>query len=153
MSVVSDAGPILSFARADRLSLLHGVAASLWIPDAVYQEIGGPILDRMPWIVRRSVSDRQRLAKLPQKLHLGEREAIILAEELDVPLLVDDREARSEAKRRGIEHFGSLRILARAKEIGLVSRVRPALDDLIAGGTYVGTELYWEFLRQVEENP
>jgi predicted nucleic acid-binding protein len=72
---------------------------------------------------------------------------------LDAPLLVDDREARSEAKRRGIEYFGSLRILARAKEIGLVSRVRPALDDLIAGGTYVGAELYWEFLRQVEENP
>jgi uncharacterized protein len=99
MSIVSDAGPILSFARADRLSLLHGVVASLWIPDAVQQEIGGHMLGRMPWIVRRSVSDRKGIATLPQKLHLGEREAIILAEELEAPLLVDDRAA--PAKLRG----------------------------------------------------
>jgi predicted nucleic acid-binding protein len=37
--IVSDAGPIIIFARIGRLSLLHDVAGFLLIPDAVYDEI------------------------------------------------------------------------------------------------------------------
>jgi predicted nucleic acid-binding protein len=58
---------------------------------------------------------------LPRKLHLGEREAIVLAQELGSALLVDDREARKEARRLGIAHFGSLRILKEAKESAVSS--------------------------------
>jgi uncharacterized protein len=39
MSVVADAGPILSFARANRLELLRQVVGDLAIPDAVYEDI------------------------------------------------------------------------------------------------------------------
>ena len=41
----------------------------------------------------------------------GEREAIILAEELKALLLIDDRPARKSAEKRGIVCFGSLRVL------------------------------------------
>lgn len=37
--IVSDAGPIIIFARIRRLSLLQQVTGSLTIPDAVYDEI------------------------------------------------------------------------------------------------------------------
>jgi predicted nucleic acid-binding protein len=37
--IVSDAGPIIIFARIGRLSLLRDVAGFLLIPDAVYDEI------------------------------------------------------------------------------------------------------------------
>jgi predicted nucleic acid-binding protein len=37
--IVSDAGPIIVFARIQRLSLLHEVTGSLTIPDAVYDEV------------------------------------------------------------------------------------------------------------------
>jgi predicted nucleic acid-binding protein len=39
MTIVADSGPILSFARANRLELLHQVIGGLTIPDAVYEEI------------------------------------------------------------------------------------------------------------------
>jgi hypothetical protein len=39
MSMVADSGPILSFARADRLELLHQIAGEMMIPDAVYEDI------------------------------------------------------------------------------------------------------------------
>jgi len=39
MIFVADAGPLISFARADRLELLHQVVGELWIPEAVYQEL------------------------------------------------------------------------------------------------------------------
>jgi predicted nucleic acid-binding protein len=37
--IVSDAGPIIIFARIGRLSLLHEVTGSLTIPNAVHDEI------------------------------------------------------------------------------------------------------------------
>jgi predicted nucleic acid-binding protein len=39
MSIVSDAGPMLSFARANHLDLLRQVVGRLVIPDAVYEDI------------------------------------------------------------------------------------------------------------------
>ena len=39
MQVVADAGPLLSFARAERLALLKSVTGSVIIPTAVYEEI------------------------------------------------------------------------------------------------------------------
>jgi hypothetical protein len=39
MEVVSNSGPILSFARAHCLHLLRDVVGTLTIPDAVYEDI------------------------------------------------------------------------------------------------------------------
>lgn len=39
METVSDSGPIVSFARADRLDLLRRTAGTLIVPNAVYEEI------------------------------------------------------------------------------------------------------------------
>jgi hypothetical protein len=55
---------------------------------------------------------------------------------------VDDREARKEAQRLGIAHFGSLRILKEAKEHSFIGAVKPALDNLVRSGTYIGGGLY-----------
>ena len=91
---------------------------------------------------------------VPQRLHLGECEALALARELDAVLLIDEREARRAAQQYGIAHFGSLRVLAEAKERGLILTVKPVLDALIAAGTFISEGLYRTFLRTMgEEDP
>ncbi|MDA2935102.1 hypothetical protein MYX82_12285 [Acidobacteria bacterium AH-259-D05] len=94
MPIVSDSGPILSFARANLLDCLRDVAGELIVPYAVHEEILGDL--KMPgsktiaesvWITRQSVRDPRLVARL----HRGEREAIALAKELGAALLVDDR--------------------------------------------------------------
>ena len=86
--IVSDAGPIIIFARIRLLSLLHQVTGSLIIPDAVHHEIvvnkGG-----MPGATA-SCEDRldstsagrgpPAIDELPRALHQGEREAIALGQ-------------------------------------------------------------------------
>src|SRR5919108_3933867 len=119
MNIVADSGPILSFARANRLDLLHKVIGELVIPDAVYEDIviqgagkpGSEEVKQSSWIKRESIKDRSLVYQLSQKLHAGEREAIALAKERGGILLVDEYEARKEALRLGIEHFGSLRVI------------------------------------------
>ena len=159
MKIVSDAGPILSFARAGRLDLLRQVVGELIIPDAVVQEIvvrgkgkpGAEEVQQGAWIKRGSVKDRSVLEQLSGKLNLGEREALALAKEIGAALLVDEREARTEALRLGIYHFGSLKIIKEAKDHGIIPEAKPVLDELIASGTYLSDILYKEFLQEVGE--
>ena len=159
MSSVADSGPILSCARANRLELLHQVITDLTIPDAVYKEIvirgagkpGSIEVQGASWIRHLPVRDRAFVDQLPPKLHLGEREAIALAREQGVALLVDERDARREALHQGITVMGSLRVLREAKTRGIIPRVRPVLDELIAAGMYIGEPLYEAFLRQLDE--
>lgn len=159
MSLVADAGPILSFARAQQLDLLREVVGTLLIPEAVYDDIvvrgagrpGAQDVHMSTWIRRERVQERSLIDQLPLKLHSGEREAIVLAKEQSVALLIDEREARRIALGLGIVCIGSLRILTEAKERGIISQVKPILDALIAAGTYVGEPLYQSILRRVEE--
>jgi len=159
VKIVSDAGPILSFARVGRFDLLRQVVGELIIPDAVVQEIvvrgrgkpGAEEVQQGAWIKRGSVKDRSVLEQLSGKLNLGEREALALAKEIGAALLVDEREARTEALRLGIYHFGSLKIIKEAKDHGVIPEAKPVLDELIASGTYLSDILYKEFLREVGE--
>lgn len=133
--IVSDAGPIIIFARIGRLSLLHEVTGSLLIPDAVYDEIvvkkggmlGAAEVAQAAWIQKTSVANRSIIDGLPNVLHEGEREAIALAKERGAQLLVDEIRARRVASDQGVEVIGTLtlRILADAKQFEVGQRRSP----------------------------
>ncbi len=150
MLIVTDAGPLLSFARADRLDLLRDIVGTLIIPEAVYEEIvvrgagkpGADAVRQAVWLTRATVTDRTFVDQLPSKLHVGERKALALARNRGGVVLVDEREARRAAQQHGIGHFGSLRVLKEAKDRGIVHEVKPMLDELIATGTYISDTLY-----------
>jgi predicted nucleic acid-binding protein len=157
MILVADASPIITFARAERLWLLHQVAGTLWIPDAVFQEIvvegrpGASEVRQGAWLRRQAVRQMARVGALPRKLGRGEREAIILAEELHGVLLVDDPAARQEAARRHVPVLGSLSILRTAKCHGLIPDVTSHLNALRATGFRISDELSTRFLRDMGE--
>jgi predicted nucleic acid-binding protein len=159
VKVISDSGPLLSFARAGRLEILRQVLGEIMIPEAVFEEItvygkgrpGAAEVETGTWIKREKVQNRPLLNQFSKKLNLGEMEALALAQEMDAILLVDEYEARRAAQRLGIKHFGSLRILKAAKDRGIISEIKPVLDELIISGTYISDSLYQEFLRAVGE--
>ena len=155
MKIVSDSGPLLCFARAERLEILRQVLGEIIIPDAVFEEIaihgkgkpGAVEVEAGIWIKCGSIGDRAILNQLSRKLNLGEMEALGLAMEMNAALLIDEYEGRNEAQRLGIDHFGSLRVLREAKDRSIIPQIKPVLDELIASGTYISEWLYQEFLR------
>ncbi len=92
MIVTSDSGPIISFVRAKRLEILKLVLQEIKIPNAVYEEIvitgskkpGAGEVKGSNWIKRVNVADRFKVDQLPPRLGLGEREAIILTQDLEI---------------------------------------------------------------------
>lgn len=157
--IVSDAGPIIVFARIGRLSLLREVTGSLLIPDAVYDEIvvkkggmpGAAEVAQAAWIQKAYVANRSIIDGLPNVLHEEEREAIALAKERGAQLLVDEIRARRVASNLEIEVFGTLRILAEAKRLGQITVVRPIIAQMQSSGYRFDRVLVRRFLERIGE--
>ena len=82
------------------------------------------------------------------QLDPGEREAILLAQELQADLvLVDDQDARAEATRRALTTMGTLRVFELAAERGLVD-LPMLLTQLRAARFYMTQEMVQELLAR-----
>lgn len=126
MIVVTDTTPVNYLVLIDHVHLLRELYGRLVLPQAVYEEMRR---EAAPEKVRAWAAHLPEWAEVRAatsadpalKLGAGEREAIQLAEELGADLLlVDDRKARREARRRGLSVTGTLAVLAAAAERGLV---------------------------------
>ena len=159
MMFVADSGPIISFARADRLAFLRDVVRELWISDAVYHEVvimgagmpGAEEVSGEDWIRRRSLTSPSTALNLPGTLGAGEQEAIALAHELGAVLIVDDADARDAGLRLHIPCLGSLGLLREAKLQGIIPVVKPHLDALRQHEFRLSTTLYQSFLEAMNE--
>jgi uncharacterized protein len=157
--MVAATGPIIAFARIGRLDLLHQVVRELIIPEAVYEELvgkgrqrpGAAEVERATWIRHRAVTDQMPIAILPAMLHAGERQAILLAQELSVGLLIDERRGRTVAVERGVEVFGSLWILAEAKRRGFIAQAQPLVAGMLAAEYWIDEELLLPFFQELGE--
>lgn len=128
MIVVCDTSPICYLLLIERIELLRQLYGRAIIPQAVNKELGA---SQSPAIVRNWISsppdwlEIRSVASLAdetlQTLHQGEREVILLAESLKVPLVVlDEKEGRRVARTRGLKVIGLLGILDSAAKLGLL---------------------------------
>ncbi len=98
------------------------------------------------------IKDKRLKNILELVLDKGEAEAITLALEVDADLvLLDDREARLQAKRLGLPVTDTLGILLRAKRLGLIESLRDELNKLKEKGFCVSKSLEERILRMAGE--
>ena len=93
------------------------------------------------------------LSNLQAQLHKGEAEAIAQAIQLQADLLLlDERNARRIASQMGLNVIGILGILVKAKQQGMIDRLKPLLNALISNAGFWMTEnLCIEVLNSVDE--
>lgn len=128
MLVISDTSPLCYLLLIDQIDLLHRMYGQVIIPQAVRDELADM---RSPDVVKNWIEhpptwlEVQAINARPdaelEELDLGEREAILLMEQLGANLLmVDDRQARQVARLRNLRIIGLLGILEEAANLGLV---------------------------------
>jgi predicted nucleic acid-binding protein len=128
MLVVADTTPLNYLVLIGQVTVLASLYEQVVIPNAVATELRHP---KAPEVVRAWIASPPswctiRQAQRPpdralMPLGAGEREAIVLAEELGAgALLTDDLEGREAARHRGIEVTGTLGILERAAQRALL---------------------------------
>lgn len=150
MIVVSDAGPLIYLGSVGRLALLRDLFGRVVVPQQVWNEVVGAGTERpgsaavatASWIDVRTPADPLAIDRLLRVLDAGEAAAIGLCRELGANLLLcDDLEARRIATGEGIRVVGTLGLLLRGKQVGLLDAVEPMLSAMIALGLRVSREL------------
>jgi predicted nucleic acid-binding protein len=156
MIVVADSSPIHYLILIKEIDILTKMYGRVVIPMAVREELLHPSapetvrlwLSQSPgWLeVRTPIATADAaLAKLDS----GERDAILLAAELHAEqLIVDEREGRREAERRGIPVIGTLGVLSEAATRGLLN-LRAAVKLLEATNFYIAPEVLTRLLNDV----
>ena len=137
MIVVADTSPLRYLILIEHVHVLPALYGQVVVPPAVIVELNQ---ERTPDLVKTWLSampewlhvqaPRQALTSRLTVLGAGEREAITLAVELSADaLLMDDRDAREEARRLGVPVLGTLRVLMDASEHGFAD-LSTAFDRL-----------------------
>lgn len=140
-----------------RRALLDNLFQSVRVPPAVFTECtvpGKPEAERLSIYLKDKVLEinLEDFILATTGLGQGELEAMALYKRLQANrLLVDDHRARKVARLNGINIVGSLGILVRAKESGLISEIHPFLTTLQASGVHYGRNLIHEALQQAGE--
>jgi predicted nucleic acid-binding protein len=126
--VIADTTPLNYLVLIEAQDLLPALFVEVFIPEAVLDELQAPatpesvrewVMSCPPWLRTRAIASPPDTSL--SHLDDGEREAIQLAVESGAALLlVDEQAARREAVSRGLATSGTLGILDRAAENGLI---------------------------------
>ena len=86
------------------------------------------------------------------KLHAGEVEVMILAQEQKADLvIIDDNAAKKTAKYLGLTVTGTLGVLLKAKSRGIVQEITPLVAEMKRNGFYIDSMLEGFVLEQAGE--
>ena len=145
---VANASPLILLGRIGRLDLMERLAPSIIVPDAVIAEIragegkDATAITALRWAESRRVPD----AVVPvsvERWDLGSGESQVIAHGLAGSrwAVLDDLAARRCATAHGIRVIGTLGIVLRSKQCGLIDWAKPWITKLMAAGMFVDRQL------------
>ena len=149
MTAVSNTGPLIALAKVDKLSLLEKLFGRVFIPPAVHRELlakSGPESARLDDALISFVevapipSLTHEVKTATMRLDSGEQQAVGLAYERKVILIIDERLGRTAARRLGLTITGVIGVLIRAKEAELIQAVCPLLNEARQQGYWLSDE-------------
>ncbi|MGO9470662.1 MAG: DUF3368 domain-containing protein [Isosphaeraceae bacterium] len=146
---VSNSSCLIGLDAVGSIGILEQLYGTIMVPDAVAQECGGtlPI-----WVQVHSVQNQPLAQSLRLGLGAGEAEAIALSLERSAArIILDDKKARRTARQLNLPVTGTLAVLLRAKEQGIIPSVRDLVDALIVAEFHVSDALVQEVLQQAGE--
>ena len=138
MIVISDTSPINYLILIDVFEILEKLFGRIVIPEAVFTELQHP---KTPQPVKDLIANAPSWLEVKQadaslftpskRIGNGEREAIALAIELNADaVLIDDRDGTQEARKQSLIAVGTVNVLERAAEKGLLDL--PEILDRLA---------------------
>jgi predicted nucleic acid-binding protein len=160
--LVCDTTIPLYLGRIGQIDLLPALYAPIYIPDQVCLELDmGRVLRpdtinprSLVWVELVSVSQALIDSLPPNRLGKGEQAVIAYAQaHRDYVAGTDDLRARQLAEAIGLKVTGTLGILLRAKQAGLISALQPLVDDITAQGFRLSPELHRDVLELAGETP
>ena len=159
--LVADSGPLIALARLDLLAVPARLFGELLVTSTVWSEVTSHPRPADQAALRAAfngglLSVLDDPVPIPSALAVarldeGERSALALALLRKAVVLVDERRGRACAAGLGLPVLGTLGLLIRAHDQGLVPRVRPLTEALLASGYFLARPLVDRALASIGE--
>jgi predicted nucleic acid-binding protein len=154
LKVVSNTTPLISLLKLNRLEILKELYDEIIIPSAVYLEIENgkhkeyyKDLTKLSWIRIQKIQNKLSF-KYFLDMDAGEAEAIILATEIGADLIIlDEKLGRFHAKHAELKVTGTIGILLKAKNIGIIKKIKPLLIELTEKDVWISNRLINEICK------
>ncbi|HRQ28519.1 MAG TPA: DUF3368 domain-containing protein [Saprospiraceae bacterium] len=116
-------------------------------------EIAEEYGEKLPeWVRIQAVNDKKYFDFLNTQIDKGEASGLALASEFDdVLLILDDLKARKLANRLNFRFTGTLGVIFKAKQMSLISGIKPLIIKLLSTNFRVADHIVEEILRMSEE--
>ena len=154
--VVANTTPLIALADIGKLDLLHQIYNEIYIPRAVQEEIisepAKTLVSNSDWIKVIDIQNESQKSTFSTRLHSGEIEVILLSQEQNADLLImDDNAAKKTAKFLGLSVTGTLGVIIKAKQEGLIDSVKEIIDQLLLDGLFMDDRLINRVLESAGE--
>ena len=150
--IISDTTALIILAKTNHLELITNLIDKIYVPIAVMQEIRYKndivklIIENSDFIEVHQIINKDILRDIKEtNLDLGETEAIALALELDLRLIIDEKSGRKIAEQKGVKIIGLLDILEANYRLEFISYrdLLYILDEFKRVGYRLKTPLLW----------
>ena len=154
-SIVSDTTTLIILGKLKRYDLLENLFSKIYIPkevikeisiksDGIYEEI-----EKNSLFETKEINDISLLNLLEGILDKGESQAIVLAKELNLILLIDEKKGRNIAKDMGLNIIGLLGVLILNIKKNLITNKEALilLEDIKGLKFRVSKKLEEDFLK------
>lgn len=157
--VVVNSTPLIVLCGIGRLDILQRMYQEISIPEAVYHEVTAmedmacvQIRSARGWIHVEQIQDQTEKKMYKAKLHAGEVEVMVLAQEQNADLvIIDDNAAKKTARYLGLKVTGTLGVLLKAKQQGILEQIHPLLSEMKHNGFYISPAIEAIVLKQAGE--
>lgn len=147
--VIADTSCFILLDKINQLSLLQKVFGRVTTTHTIAAEFGKALPD---WITTESPVNRHYTQLLEMEIDKGEASAIALALENEKSLLIlDDSKARKLALRLKLDYTGTLGILLKGKELGIVSSIKPLLLQIQQTNFRFSEKVLMDILAEANE--
>jgi len=161
LRVIVNSTPLLTLGKIGKLEILREMYQEIIIPKAVYKEVtekediaSKAILSAChDWIKVQTIKNEDEYAMYRAKLHAGEVEVMILAQQVPRAdlVIIDDMAARKTADFLKLPLSGTIGVLIKAKQKGIISEVMPIIGELENNGFFISQRVKSMIAEKVSE--
>jgi len=132
--IVSDSTALIILFDLDRLDLLENLFEEIYITPSVLEEISFKYSIILPLFIKVIKPKNSELFNsLQMILDIGESEAIALAQEMNLAIIIDEKKGRKIAKNMGIKVIGLLGVVYLNKAISNGYRIsNKMVEDVLS---------------------
>lgn len=157
--VIVNSTPVITLCNIGEINILRELYGTVTVPSAVYREVTAKSdsacqqISSLSWIHVEEVKDVSQKVMYAAKLHDGEVEVMVLAQESpeDTVVIIDDNAAKKTAKYLGLNVTGTLGVLVKAKREGIIKEISPILVEMKDKGFYISEDIERFVLEKIGE--